>query len=113
MTTREEIVRTLSQVDPELIFRFLAAARKLLAHEHYRHHQLTPHALVVRAYDEMLDGLHEADYTPNLFAFFRAVMEKIIMTSRRKSNRGARFGAIQEKFARRWQIRPRQRHIRR
>lgn len=91
MTPRDEIISALNQKDGGLIPRALITASELLGSEPFRH-RMTAHELVVQATEEILEGLHDAEYTQNHVAFFRLVMEKILIAARKKASRRAAFG---------------------
>ena len=88
MTIREAVVAAVYNTDNDHIVRCIAIANHLLHQEPHRHSGLTPHDVVVLAYREILEGRHDADYRPDLIAFFRVVITRII-AARKKAVRGA------------------------
>lgn len=88
MTIRETVIAAVSNTDSDHIVRCLAIANHLLHQERHRHPGLTPHDVVITAYREILEGRHDADYRPDLIAFFYVVMARII-AARKKAVRGA------------------------
>jgi hypothetical protein len=85
MSASESLLHLSADAQAELANRSLMIAVKLLQREHERHHNLTPSEVVLQAYDEILNGLHDAEYdggTPG--RLLRLVMTKIVLETRSK-----------------------------